>query len=339
MDPSEPASECGANEVAGGGYAATAIALFENDESLLACADGGSNKGASGRFIVIQVATSQYVMLETSNSTNPPPPTQALTPSAYTIINEGENKENLCSFPVARPIAILQVQQFGLSDAQQIAVSGTVTIDSVGPRSIAGSFNVLLGGPYGQTGSSREEPPRFDLADLECNGWRPLMFSPILRRLKRRGTACSSPAWRLPDGNGADDAPRTQFADEAQPDPIRASRSESCATALRRVRGRSVTGVSSLSCIGRSDSCEAERAALVRFDVYQDVSPEEPADIPDASTSSTFAVVPTLSEGERTSLAAGGRCRVDLSDHLPEHEALLDYLIERSVIAWTRSQG
>jgi hypothetical protein len=89
----------------------------------------------------------------------------------------------------------------------------------------------------------------------------------------------------------------------------------------------------------KSKPCEAERAALVRFDVYQDVSPEEPADIPDASTSSTFAVVPTLSEGERTSLAAGGRCRVDLSDHLPEHEALLDYLIERSVIAWTRSQG
>jgi hypothetical protein len=158
MDPSEPASECGANQVASGGYAATAITLFENDESLLACADGGSNNGASGRFIVIQVATSQYVMLETSNSANPPLPTQALTPGAYTIINEGENDENLCSFPVSAPIAILQVQQFGFYDAQQIAVSGTVTIDNVGPRSIAGSFNVLLGGPYGQTDGGAGQP-------------------------------------------------------------------------------------------------------------------------------------------------------------------------------------
>ena len=27
-----------------------------------------------------------------------------------------------------------------------------------------------------------------------------------------------------------------------------------------------------------------------------------------------------------------------ISDHLPEHEALLDYFIERALLAWTRSR-
>jgi hypothetical protein len=86
-------------------------------------------------------------------------------------------------------------------------------------------------------------------------------------------------------------------------------------------------------------SPDRERSALVRFDVFEDISADEPDETPNAVPSATFAVVPTLNEGERASLAAGGRCCVELSDHLPEHEALLDYLIERSFAAWTRSQG
>ena len=38
---------------------------------------------------------------------------------------------------------------------------------------------------------------------------------------------------------------------------------------------------------------------------------------------------------------AGESCEseMDVVDHLPGHERLLDFLIERAVIAWTRSQG
>jgi hypothetical protein len=157
MDPTEPASQCGADAVTGGGYAATSIDLFENDEFSLACVDGGLKRAGSGRFIDIQVGTLQYVTLQTS-SANPPPPTQVLTPGVYPILNERENQENLCSVPVTTPVAVLEVLQFGLYDAQQIAISGTVTVESVTPRSISGTFSVLLGGPYGQTEGGAGQP-------------------------------------------------------------------------------------------------------------------------------------------------------------------------------------
>jgi hypothetical protein len=158
MDPTEPASECGADAVASGGYAATAIVMFEDNESSLACADdAGLNRGATGRFILVEVATLQYVQ-ETTDLASPPPPTQALTAGVYTIVNQGENDEALCAEPVSAPTAILEVEQFGLNDAQQIAVSGTVTIESIGPRSIVGTFNVMLGGPFGQTDGGQGQP-------------------------------------------------------------------------------------------------------------------------------------------------------------------------------------
>jgi hypothetical protein len=167
MDPAEPASQCGADAVTSGGYAATSIVLFENDESSLACADGGLSRGGSGRFVDIQVGTLQYITLQTS-SANPPPATQALTPGVYPILNERENQENLCSVPVTTPISVLEVQQFGLYDAQQIAISGTVTIESVGPRSIVGTFSVLLGGPYGQTDGGPGQPLSGSFGTTAC---------------------------------------------------------------------------------------------------------------------------------------------------------------------------
>ena len=54
--------------------------------------------------------------------------------------------------------AILQMLQFGLENAQQIAISGTVTIDAVSPTSISGSYSVLLGGPYGGTDGGAPQP-------------------------------------------------------------------------------------------------------------------------------------------------------------------------------------
>jgi hypothetical protein len=155
MDPSEPAEQCGADAVPDGGFAATSILLFENDESSLACGDGGLNSGGTGRFIDIEVATAQYAMQAPVQA---PQPTQALSPGTYAILNEGEDDEDLCSVQQSSPTAILQVLEFGLYDAQEIAISGTVTVDSVGPHAIAGSFDVLLGGPYGLTDGGAGQP-------------------------------------------------------------------------------------------------------------------------------------------------------------------------------------
>ncbi len=137
--------QCGVDAIAGGGVAATAIDLFEKDESALACSDGGLNSAGTGRYVEIQIATAQYAMESMAPLTAP------LTPGTYTILDEGENDENLCSGPESTPIAIFGLFQFGLDDAQEIAIAGTVTIDDVKPHSIVGSFDVRLGGPYGQT--------------------------------------------------------------------------------------------------------------------------------------------------------------------------------------------
>jgi hypothetical protein len=142
MDPSQPADECAANAVSGKGFAATAIDLFENDLSSLACSDGGLGNGGTGSLINIEIATQQY-------ASQMMPFTQALAPGTYVIGNEGEDDPDLCMLP-SGSTAILQILTFGQDDAQWTAISGTVTIDTVGPTSIAGSFAVLLGGPFGQ---------------------------------------------------------------------------------------------------------------------------------------------------------------------------------------------
>jgi len=55
-----------------------------------------------------------------------------------------------------------------------------------------------------------------------------------------------------------------------------------------------------------------------------------------------YVVVPSyknLSEEERESVDAGGAYPLRRFTHLPRHETFLDFLIERGLAAWTRSQG
>jgi hypothetical protein len=144
MNPSSgEATGCGgSNAIPGGGYASTVIDLFENDESAAACTDGGLNTVKMGRIIDIGVATSEYIAGSA--------PTQPLTPGTYVIDNEMQNDEDICMVKAGHN-AFLQVLDFAATNAQQIATSGTVTIATVGPHSITGSFFVVLGGPFGQT--------------------------------------------------------------------------------------------------------------------------------------------------------------------------------------------
>ena len=55
----------------------------------------------------------------------------------------------------------------------------------------------------------------------------------------------------------------------------------------------------------------------------------------------TIFVRMPFAEQQYERFKAGESCEseMDIVDHLPGHEQLLDFLIERAVIAWTRSQG
>jgi hypothetical protein len=66
---------------------------------------------------------------------------------------------------------------------------------------------------------------------------------------------------------------------------------------------------------------------------------ENPAS--DPGFEQTVFVTMPFAEQQYERLKAGESCEseMDVVDHLPGHERLLDFLIERAVIAWTRSQG
>jgi hypothetical protein len=147
MDPSEPADECMSDAVPGGGVAATAILLAQEDLSSSVCGDGGNPDAGVGYIVNIEIATQEYAMGTTQL-------TQSLTAGTYVIGNEGEDDEDLCMLP-GGSTAILQLfDPTNPGGASSIAISGTVTIDSVGPGSIAGSFDAVMGGPYGYTDAS-----------------------------------------------------------------------------------------------------------------------------------------------------------------------------------------
>lgn len=112
----------------------------------LLCADAGLPDGGTGFWIDIEIATTQAAMGDQEL-------TQSLAPGTYVIGNEGENDPDLCMLPNGST-AFLQLLTPTGYDAQAIAISGTVIIDSVGIGSITGSFSVLMGGPYGFTDAS-----------------------------------------------------------------------------------------------------------------------------------------------------------------------------------------
>jgi len=125
-----------------GGIDAIAIQLFENDESSPACSDAGLS-GAAGHFVDLEIATSSYLTGAA--------PFVALAPGTYTIGNEGENDPDLCMLSSSGGNAYLAVGELGVPDAQNLAASGTVTIDSIDAGGVVGSFQVVLGDAYGRT--------------------------------------------------------------------------------------------------------------------------------------------------------------------------------------------
>lgn len=70
-----------------------------------------------------------------------------------------------------------------------------------------------------------------------------------------------------------------------------------------------------------------------------DFEPLEASTLPKDKT--FFVVIPrpeTFKPDEQAAFEAG-HYPMRVAEHLPEHVDLVDYLIERSVASWTRSQG
>lgn len=111
----------------------------------LLCVDSGIPDGGPGDWIDIEIATTQ--------AAEGAPITKALTPGLYVIGDEGEDDPDPCMLP-AGTNAFLQLLTPGGYDAQAIAISGTVTIATISPTAVTGTFSVLMGGPYGVTDAS-----------------------------------------------------------------------------------------------------------------------------------------------------------------------------------------
>jgi hypothetical protein len=154
-------TDCEGKPIPAGVVPAVTIGLFPKSISASAvCADvdGGVDAG-TGQFILLQIATQQWAM---GTGTL----TQSLAPATYTISNEFEDDEDLCMLQ-GGGTAILGLGPLG-GDSSSIAISGTVMLTSVGAGSVAGTFDVLMGGPYGTTDGSAPLPLSGSFDALPC---------------------------------------------------------------------------------------------------------------------------------------------------------------------------
>jgi hypothetical protein len=154
-------TDCEGKPIPAGVLPAVTIGLFPKSISAVdVCADvdGGVDAG-TGQFLLLQIATPQWAM---GTGTL----TQSLTPGAFKISNESEDDEDLCMLQ-GGGTAILGLGPVG-GDSSSIAVSGTVTLTSVGVGAVAGTFDVLMGGPYGTTDGSAPLPLSGSFDALPC---------------------------------------------------------------------------------------------------------------------------------------------------------------------------
>ena len=136
---------CGGNGDAGPGVVpAVQIGMFEvGHNPSFPCDEAGASTDAGvGRQITIGVATTQWATFAGG------PLTSSLTAGTYMISNERQDDEDLCMLTDGGSAYLTYGQVGGQSLA--IAVSGTVTLDSIAAKTLTGSLDVTMGGPYGQ---------------------------------------------------------------------------------------------------------------------------------------------------------------------------------------------
>jgi len=113
--------------------------------------DAGVPEGGAGSFLVLAIATPEW-----AKSVGDPaaaPLSQSLVAGTYTISNEHENDEDPCMLQGGGS-AYLYLSNLTATDALSIAMSGTVTLESVSAGAVAGRFDVVMGGPYGTADAS-----------------------------------------------------------------------------------------------------------------------------------------------------------------------------------------
>ena len=108
-----------------------------------------SPDGGPDSAVYIGIATTQWATYSRATLT------ESLTPGTFTVGNEHLDDEDLCMLAPGSSAYLLFGTAHGESLA--IAVSGTVTLDTIAAGAVAGRFDVILGGPFGETdaGTSR----------------------------------------------------------------------------------------------------------------------------------------------------------------------------------------
>jgi hypothetical protein len=109
------------------------------------CPDAGAPTTGPGDWLDIEIATNQIVQRQ--------PITQGIAPGTYVIGNENQNDPDVCMLPDGTN-AFAQLLVPGGTNAQELSMSGTVTLDTVSPTSVTGSFSLVMGDPYGRTDAS-----------------------------------------------------------------------------------------------------------------------------------------------------------------------------------------
>lgn len=161
MNTTAPGTCSGTDMAAPGVTPAVAISFAETGfaaqnicDTAVGLPDGGTN-----RVLDVEVATAQW-------ATYPGNLTDSLAPGTYTISNEQDNNETLCKLR-GGGTAYLQISPWG-DYSTAIAVSGTVTIDSIATGSVTGRFDVLMGGPFGQTDAGAPTPLSGTFSAITC---------------------------------------------------------------------------------------------------------------------------------------------------------------------------
>jgi hypothetical protein len=136
---------CGGSAAADSGVIPTvSILLTSQGLPELLCSDAGFPDGGTGYWLDIELATTQAAVGDSEVLT------QSIVPGSYVVGDEGENDPDPCMLPAGSNAFIQLLTPTGV-DAQGMAITGTVTIDSVSAGAVTGTFSVLMGDPYGRT--------------------------------------------------------------------------------------------------------------------------------------------------------------------------------------------
>jgi hypothetical protein len=140
MYPNEAASQCHANVLPDGSLDATSVLLTSLDVSALLCSNATSSSLTAAITVIdIEIAALGYG----SNPVN----AVALAPGVFPIGNENVPDDDLCMLDV-KPGALVDVRteqpEAGAAVTVAQGLSGIVTLTSVSPTSIAGSFTATM---------------------------------------------------------------------------------------------------------------------------------------------------------------------------------------------------